>query len=98
MELSFSSFLIFSLLILNALNIRGDFNYYVNKENWIDPDPLGRIFKEIDSRTTMEKEARYVTSVVLSVMSFLSLELELALLFIYILMSKVSFFHSSPLV
>jgi hypothetical protein len=56
MEISYSQF-IFLFIILNALNVRGDSYYFVDEEEWIDPDPLSQIWK------TVGKESRFVKSV-----------------------------------
>jgi hypothetical protein len=63
MEISFSPFFAFSLIILNVPNISGGSDYHIQEEEWVDPDPLSKIYHDHALKTVV-KESRFVTSAV----------------------------------
>lgn len=60
MRIIFFPFFAFLFIILNVQYIRGSSNYHIHEKEWLDPDPLDRIYRDYTAR----KESRLVTSVV----------------------------------
>jgi hypothetical protein len=62
MKISFLSFFVSLLIILNVQNVRGGCDYHIHGEKWVDPDLLSRIYRD-HALKTVGKESRLVTSV-----------------------------------
>jgi hypothetical protein len=63
MKITFLSFCVSLLIILNAQNVKGGSDYHIHGEEWVDPDPFNKIYHDRASKT-VRKESRLVTSVV----------------------------------
>ncbi|XP_023719959.1 uncharacterized protein LOC111871218 isoform X5 [Cryptotermes secundus] len=57
MRILFLPFFAFLFIILNVQYIRGSSNYHIHEKEWLDPDPLDRIYRDYTAR----KESRNPT-------------------------------------